>query len=62
MTHGHQLVERLLETDGTSLTKLRDEDGLTLAEISYKLRDEHDVKVSIETIRRWLADTAGAST
>jgi hypothetical protein len=51
----HDLVGRLLEADGVSLERWRT-DGLTLAEISFQLRDRYDVRISVETIRRWLAD------
>lgn len=53
----HALVERLLATDDTSLEAWRSE-GLTLAEVSYRLRERYDVRISVETVRRWLAEPA----
>ncbi len=54
------LVVRFLAADEQSLTRWRDQDGLTLAEIRDRLRDDYRITVSIETVRRWLADTAPA--
>jgi transposase len=54
-----ELVERLLAPDGQSIEAWR-ADGLTLAEISYRLRDHYQIQISIETVRRWLATKAAA--
>ena len=34
--------------------------GDSLAEITYRLRDEHDIKVSTATVFRWLRDMEAA--
>ncbi len=31
-------------------------EGLSLAEMQYRLRAESDITVSVETVRRWLRD------
>lgn len=50
------LVVRILAVDKQSLAKWRDDDGLTLAEIRDRLRDEYRITVAIETVRRWLSE------
>ncbi len=53
-TSTRDLLARVMEPEGESIEAWR-ADGLTLAEIAFRLRDRYDVKVSVETLRRWLA-------
>lgn len=50
------LYDRLIGGNFASLLwEWRNTDGDSLADIVHRLRDEHDIKVSVETVRRWLA-------
>ena len=51
----YSLLDRLLE--GTLDDRLRQwkADGLSLASITKRLHTEHDIDVSTDTVRRWLA-------
>lgn len=52
------LYDRIVGGDlADRLTAWRAE-GLSLAEITYRLRAEHDVKVSTTTVHRWCRDLA----
>lgn len=59
----YPLVDRIL--DGRLADLLTDwrAEGVTLQDIAYRLRSEHDIKVSIATVKRWvgLAEAEKAS-
>ena len=58
-TSTYPLVDRALGGTLDTLLKEWREEGLSLADISYRLRSDHDIKVSANTIGRWLkADAA----
>jgi len=52
-TSGRELVARLI-APATLSGWYRE--GLTYAEIVFKLRTEHEIKTSIETVRRWIGE------
>jgi hypothetical protein len=47
--------DRALGGDLTSILATYKADGLPLDEITFRLRSDHDVKVSRSTVARWLA-------
>jgi hypothetical protein len=57
----YPLVDRILDGRlGEILTTWRGE-GLTLLEMTFRLRTEHDIKVSVATVQRWIADLEAES-
>lgn len=52
-TTSRELVERIIAPDSLASWY---SSGSTLADIAYKLRSEYDIRVSVETVRRWLAE------
>jgi hypothetical protein len=49
------LVERILGVDLLALLHSWQAEGLSHYRIALRLRDDHDIDVSPETVRRWLA-------
>lgn len=55
------LIDRLIPGGlDAFLTSARSNDE-TFADISFRLRAEHDIKVTQETVRRWCTDLAEAT-
>lgn len=53
------LADRLLDGRlADLLTELRDE-GESYESIAFKLRDEHDIRISMGTVRRWCIELEG---
>lgn len=52
------LIDRLLDGKLDAILGEWKADGLSFAEMSYRLRSEHDITVSGETIRQWFAADA----
>ena len=48
------LVDRILEGRLPDLLTTWRKEGATFQDIAYRLRAEHDIKVSIATVQRWV--------
>ncbi len=48
------LVDRILKGQLAELLLGWQADDVALSEMAHRLRTEHDITVSVETIRRWL--------
>lgn len=55
------LYDRILGGTLTALIRDNRKAGLTPAEIRDVLRDDHDVTVSVETVRRWVRELEAAA-
>lgn len=53
------LIDRLVGGDLAALLQAWRSEGLSNIEIADRLRTRHDVKVSHETVRRWLITLDG---
>jgi hypothetical protein len=50
------IYDRILNGDlGPTLLRWKAE-GIPVEEMTFRLRGEHDIKVSVSTVHRWLAD------
>lgn len=52
------LIDRLLDGQLAALLGRWNAEGVSNYEIAQRLRDEHRVTVSAETVRRWVNDLA----
>lgn len=48
------LVDRILDGQLTALLTTWRGEGATFQDIAYRLRAEHDIRVSIATVQRWV--------
>lgn len=52
----HPLVNRILDGQLDDLLTAWRAEGLSLLEITFRLRQDHDVRVSVATVQRWVND------
>lgn len=52
----HPLVDRILDGRLDELLLTWRAENQSLQDITFRLRSEHDVKVSVATVHRWVSD------
>lgn len=50
----YPLVDRILDGRLADLLTTWRAEGATFLDIAYRLRSEHDIKVSVATVQRWV--------
>lgn len=50
----YPLVDRILDGRLADLLTAWRNEGATFQDVAYRLRSEHDIKVSIATVQRWV--------
>lgn len=55
------LYDRALQGQLAGLLRTWRAEGVSLSEIAFRLRVDHDIKVSASTVRRWLTDMEQAA-
>lgn len=57
-TRTFPLYDRILNGQLASTLHAWKAEGLSIEEITWRLREEHDIRVSIATVHRWFAQIA----
>lgn len=60
-TDTRALIDRLIPGGLDAFLTSARSNGETFGDIAFRLRAEHDIKVTQETVRRWCGDLAEAS-
>lgn len=52
----YPLVDRILDGRLAEILTAWNDEDLSLLEMTFRLRTEHDIRVSVATVQRWVAD------